>query len=62
MVIESNIDKNYQVFRKHIDKLVRHYEKVFIVNLLCLDRKGEDELTYYYEKMVKEANLLNVKY
>lgn len=42
VVIESDIEKNNHVFKKHFDKLVRHYEKVFIVNLLCLDRKGED--------------------
>lgn len=50
------------MFRKHIEKLVRNYEKVFIVNLLCLDRKGEDELTYYYEKLVKDSEIKNLKY
>lgn len=48
VVIESEVEKNQQMFKRHFEKLVRNYEKVMIVNLLCLDRKGEDELTYYY--------------
>jgi len=32
------------------------------VNLLCLDKSGEDQLVYCYEKLVKESNIRDIRY
>lgn len=45
-----------------MDKLIAHYKKVFCVNLLCLDKKGEDDLTYGYEKLVKDTGYKDLRY
>lgn len=41
---------------------MRHYQKVFSINLLCKDKEGEIDLTLYYEKLVKEGGFKDLKY
>ena len=40
--LDSNWDKNKLAFKQHVDKALRHYNRILCVNLLCLDRRGED--------------------
>mgnify|MGYP002358675374 FL=1 len=60
--IDPNWQRNKLAFKRHIDKILKNYHKMLCVNLLCLDRAGEDELTYCYENLIKECQLKDVRY
>lgn len=60
--IDTNGERNQEAFKRHMNKLIAHYQRVLCVNLLCLDKRGEDDLTYGFEKLVKDTNYKELRY
>lgn len=51
--LNRGYELTHQVYKKHIEKIARHYNRVFFVNLLSVGKKGERMLTQELESHIK---------
>jgi len=43
-------------------KVIKNYNRLFCINLLCKEKEGEIDLILYFEKLIRETALKDIKY